>query len=111
MFPKAALPGRRRGTPCKPGTLRQVARQMAEVHAELLLVHPFREGNGRLTRWLADLMALQAGVSVPDYQLSGPKNQDRRASYLAAVTQGYLMRYEGLEAFFLEPLERGGEAG
>lgn len=50
-----------RKTPCRPGSLDRVALDMAEVHAELLLVHPFREGNGRLARWIADLMALQAG--------------------------------------------------
>ena len=46
-----------RHTPCTPGSTAEVARRIAEVHAELLLVHPFREGNGRLARWLADLMA------------------------------------------------------
>ena len=58
-------------TPCPPGPLPEVARRIAEVHAELLLIHPFREGNGRLARWLADLMALQAGLSTPKYRLSG----------------------------------------
>jgi cell filamentation protein len=37
-----------RQTPCRPGPLPEVARRIAEVHAELLLIHPFREGNGRL---------------------------------------------------------------
>ncbi len=35
---------------------------MAVTHTELILVHPFREGNGRLTRLLNTLMALQAGL-------------------------------------------------
>ena len=34
---------------------------IAMVHTELLLIHPFRDGNGRLARWLADIMAAQAG--------------------------------------------------
>ena len=38
----------RRHTPCRPASLDMVARHMAEVHAELLLIHPFRDGNGRL---------------------------------------------------------------
>ena len=48
----------REHTPCRPDSLAVVAGRMAAVHAELLLVHPFREGNGRLARWLAGLMAL-----------------------------------------------------
>ena len=54
-----------RQTPCRPGPLPEVARRVAEVHAELLLIHPFREGNGRLARWLAELMSLQAGLPAP----------------------------------------------
>src|SRR6266542_4347551 len=33
-------------TPCKPGALFTVTRRLAEVHGELLLIHPFRDGNG-----------------------------------------------------------------
>ena len=32
---------------------------VAIEHAELLLIHPFRDGNGRVARWLADVMAVQ----------------------------------------------------
>ncbi len=46
-----------RHTLCRLGALQEVARRMAEVHAEFLLIHPFREGNGRLARWLAELMS------------------------------------------------------
>jgi len=60
-----------RFTPCRPGPLAQVADAMAHIHAELLLIHPFRDGNGRLARWLADIMAVQAGYPVPDYGLTG----------------------------------------
>jgi len=40
---------------------------LATVHIEFILVHPFREGNGRLSRLLAVVMALQAGRSVLDF--------------------------------------------
>jgi cell filamentation protein len=36
-------------------------RDIARVHAELLFIHPFREGNGRTARLLANLMAAKAG--------------------------------------------------
>jgi cell filamentation protein len=57
----------RRYTPCSAANEFDVARALAEVHAELILVHPFRDGNGRLARLLALLMALQAGLPLLDF--------------------------------------------
>lgn len=93
-------------TPCRGESVREIAQKMAEVHAELLLVHPFREGNGRLARWIVDLMALQAGLGLPDYALSGRGSVERRKAYLSAVQHGYAQNYEPLTAFFITALER-----
>lgn len=101
----------RQHTPCLPAPLATVARRMAEVHAELLLIHPFRDGNGRLARWLADVMALQAGLPLPDYRFRGRGSEGERALYLAAVKQGYLTRYDDLTAFFLRAITRGAAGG
>jgi cell filamentation protein len=95
-----------RNTPCRPGSLAEVAWRIAEVHAELLLIHPFREGNGRLARWLADLMAFQAGLPPPDYAFRGKGSVGRKAQYLRAVSLGYLREYEALATFFAEALRR-----
>jgi cell filamentation protein len=95
-----------RCTPCHAGPLVEVARCIAEVHAELLLIHPFREGNGRLARWASDLMAFQAGLPAPDYSFIGRGARKRRAAYLEAVRRGYVRDYEALTAFFVEALER-----
>lgn len=91
-------------TPCRPGSVQEVARRIAEVHAELLLIHPFREGNGRLARWLADLMALQAGLPAPAYFFEGKARASLRQSYLDAVVKGYLQDYEPLTRFFAEAI-------
>jgi cell filamentation protein len=93
-------------TPCKPGPLAEVAARLARVHAELLLIHPFREGNGRLARWVANLMALQAGVAAPEYGFFGRGARQRRIAYLHAVQYGYLGDYEPLARFFRAALER-----
>lgn len=37
----------------------QIIEAIAVTHVELILIHPFREGNGRLSRLLADVMAVQ----------------------------------------------------
>lgn len=94
----------RRNTPCRPDALEHVALRMAEVHAELLLIHPFREGNGRLARWLSDLMALQAGYPPPEYGFEGRRKQKTQEFYLAAVTQGYARNYDPLTTFFLDAI-------
>lgn len=70
---------------------------MAIVHTELLLIHPFREGNGRLSRLLAMLMALQAGLPPLDFsEFEG----ERKEEYFAAVRKGLDRDYQPMEKFF-----------
>lgn len=92
-------------TPCPAEALPRLARRMAEVHGELLLIHPFRDGNGRLARWLADVMALQAGLPAPKYDFEGRGGSGRRLFYLAAVTRAYGKDYEPLVEFFVAAIE------
>ena len=87
-------------TPCCLGELEGVSHSIATVHAELLLIHPFREGNGRLARWLADLMFLQAGYPLPLYNFSGRGSTKRKADYLNAVIRGYTQDVQPLADFF-----------
>lgn len=57
---------------------------LAITHVELILIHPFREGNGRLARLLADVMAAQANRGLLDYS-EWDRNKER---YFAAIQQG-----------------------
>lgn len=98
----------RQCTPCRPASLIEVAGRIAQVHSQLLLIHPFRDGNGRLARWLADLMAQQAGFPPPDYPFTGRNAQKNRMRYLIAVQGAYLQNYDALSDFFREAIERGG---
>lgn len=54
-------------TPCRADNETRLAEILAVTHVELILVHPFRDGNGRLSRLLADVMAGQAGQPPLDY--------------------------------------------
>ncbi|MCT7945586.1 Fic/DOC family protein [Shewanella septentrionalis] len=45
----------------------EVVRYLAESHVEFILIHPFREGNGRLSRLILDVMAVKAGYLPLDY--------------------------------------------
>ena len=96
----------RQHTPRNPAAVQEVALSIAVVHAELLLIHPFRDGNGRLARWLADIMAAQAGYPAPAYRFSGRGSKKRRADYLLAVQQGYVENYLPLARFFAEAILR-----
>ncbi len=93
-------------TPCRPAAVGIVAERVAKVHAELLLIHPFREGNGRMARWLADLMIQQADLPTPDYGFEGKGSRKRQQSYLNAVIRGYAQDYRPLTEFFIDVIER-----
>lgn len=67
------------------------------MHTELVLIHPFREGNGRVARILATLMGLQAGLPALDF--SGIRGR-RRKEYFAAVQAGVARDYRPMEEFF-----------
>jgi cell filamentation protein len=56
-----------RFTPCPDRDDAELAEAVAITHVEFILIHPFREGNGRLSRLLADVMVVQAGHEPLDY--------------------------------------------
>lgn len=71
-------------TPCNGFDEESLVDALAKVHIEYILVHPFREGNGRLSRLLANIMALQAGQPVLDFTyMDGNKME-----YFAAIQAG-----------------------
>jgi cell filamentation protein len=76
---------------------------LAEVHTELVLIHPFREGNGRITRLLSTLMALQAGFPLLDFR---PIVGEKKSAYFSAVQAGLDKNYEPMGKIFSEIIER-----
>lgn len=70
---------------------------LAETHVELVLIHPFREGNGRIARVLATLMALQAGLPPLDFM---PLAGHARKAYFAAIQAGMDRNYEPMTGLF-----------
>jgi cell filamentation protein len=91
-----------RYTPCQFADIDEVANALAEVHVELMLIHPFREGNGRLGRLLATFMALQAGYPLLDFNLW---SRDKRGEYFAAVQAGLDREYQLMAHLFLGVIE------
>lgn len=90
-------------TPCYGMTLRRLAVALARSHAELVLIHPFRDGNGRCARLLAYLMAVQAGL--PSLDFSSLAGRGKRA-YIAAIQASLDRNYMPLEASFAGIIER-----
>ncbi len=72
-------------------------RDIARVHAELLFIHPFREGNGRTARILANLMAAQHGYKPLNFDAFS-SGSPGFARYVRAVQQaGNKCDYQPME--------------
>jgi cell filamentation protein len=94
-------------TPCIFDSREEVISALAIVHTELILIHPFREGNGRLSRLLATLMALQADLPPLDFaDFAG----DRQEEYFAAVRNGLDRNYIPMEKVFADVISRSVQA-
>lgn len=79
-----------RFTPCTFDNLEDVLEALAITHCELVLIHPFREGNGRISRLLSSLMALQAGLPLLNFSsIKGKQRQDYFASVRASMDRDY----------------------
>jgi len=93
----------RRNTPCRFPTRTDVIRALAETHVELVLIHPFRDGNGRLARVLSTLMALQAGLPLLVFSVIAG---DKKKEYVTGVQAGWDKNYGPMEKLFAEIIER-----
>jgi len=87
----------KRLTPCNFPEQDKVISAISEVHVELILIHPFREGNGRLARLFSSIMALQAGYSFLDYS---DIKDGLREEYFKAVQAGLDRNYKPMENIF-----------
>ena len=90
-------------TPCHLAGEPEMAWALAVVHAELILIHPFREGNGRCARLLALLMALQAGL--PPLDFTGLTGSGGRR-YIAAIHAAMAGDYAPMSALFSAVVRR-----
>ena len=90
-----------RYTPCEGMNDQQLAEALANVHLEFILIHPFREGNGRLGRLLATIMALQAGRPPLDFTYL----TDNKEEYIQAIHAG-LDNIEPMKTLFEQVLQQ-----
>lgn len=84
-------------TPCNFSSKDRIIQALAEVHVELILIHPFREGNGRVVRILSTLMASQAGLPLLEFDaIKGEKKKE----YIEAIHAGLDSDYRPMEKVF-----------
>jgi cell filamentation protein len=58
---------------------------LSVVHTELVLIHPFREGNGRVARMLATLMGLQSELPPLGFGKMGGDYRPMEKIFSAAI--------------------------
>ncbi|TDN37006.1 cell filamentation protein Fic [Hymenobacter sp. UV11] len=82
-----------------------LVRDVARVHAELLFIHPFREGNGRTARVLANLMAYKNGSTSFQWELLA--EPELFAFYVRAVQAAGRLHYGPMEEVIARVLPQG----
>jgi len=78
-----------------PNDLAALLYLVGAIHGELLFIHPFREGNGRTARLLANLMLEQQGYARLRWDLI---DEAAFPHYVAAVQQSGLGNYVPMQA-------------
>ena len=74
----------------------EVIADISKVHGDLLLIHPFREGNGRTARILANLMSRKQGYGSLLFDKVGKKEFE---FYVSAVQLSANKDYSKMERF------------
>lgn len=75
-------------------------KRLAALHAELLYIHPFREGNGRIVRLFTRLIALAKSGKDLNFELLTRGDNFQR--YVAAVQQAAKGEYGLMQELFSE---------
>ena len=87
-------------TPCNAINDEQLVKAIAQVHVEFILVHPFREGNGRIARLIANVMALQANKPELDFSSWDVEKEN----YFLAIQAGMDCNYEPMKGLVKQAL-------
>ncbi|MEX0680735.1 MAG: Fic family protein [Balneolales bacterium] len=69
----------------------------APIHAELLFIHPFREGNGRTARLFSNLVALKHGFDRFHFDVI---KESRMPEYIKAVQLAAEKNYDPMKKLF-----------
>ncbi|OFX08389.1 MAG: hypothetical protein A2516_12250 [Alphaproteobacteria bacterium RIFOXYD12_FULL_60_8] len=77
----------------------EIVAKVAQTHGELIAIHPFRDGNGRTARMLANLMLMQA--ELPPFRMEAFESAEIQEKYFAAIQDVWAKaEYTKLTALF-----------
>lgn len=76
-----------KNVPKKEDSKKMVSEKLSFIHCEFNAIHPFREGNGRTIRLFLDLLAVNSGFNLIDFELTSTED------YIKACKLGMKMNY------------------
>ncbi|MCD6282539.1 Fic family protein [bacterium] len=86
-------------TPLPKNKLDFCAEALAKLHAEFIIIHPFRDGNGRTGRYMIDSLLVQVGLDSIDWNTVFHK---AIADYHKGIQQSVSRDYSLLASLFRE---------
>ncbi len=95
----------KRNTPPVNRSLSQLSLLLAKIHVEFILIHPFREGNGRTIRLLLTLIAQQAQYAGIDFGFIKEKGKEYK-DYIGAIQNGMQGNYNPMKEIIERALSR-----
>ncbi len=77
-----------------------VSEKLSIIHCEFNAIHPFREGNGRTIRLFLDLLAVNCGFNLIDFEITSTED------YIKACKSGMTMDYKNMANIIQKGLKK-----
>lgn len=76
--------------------------QAARIHHRLTWIHPFPNGNGRFSRFTADLFLFSFGAAFPRWPVELNRSGKKREQYIQAIRKADFGQFEPLIEYMIE---------
>lgn len=86
--------------PSKKDNKKTLSEKLSIIHCEFNAIHPFREGNGRTIRLFLDLLTINSGFSLLDY------NKFQKDEYIRACIAGMHKEYKKMQKLIYKTIAK-----